>query len=128
MLSEITDPFLDSPKKRTERQKATTSSALMYSPQVNKISPHFFQGIKTKGYVIGVKFFPPQVNEIPPQERGLIRCLHHYWRLNQSRSKDEIPSWARQEERLSRSKLKQAFLIDSDAEHFMYLHLCSSMY
>ena len=54
MWSDITDPFLDSPKKRTERQKATTSSALMYSLQVNNISPHFFQGIKTKGYVIGV--------------------------------------------------------------------------
>ena len=59
---------------------------------------------------------------------GLIRCLHHYWRLNQSRSKDEIPGRARREERLSRSKLKQAFLIDSDAELFMYLHLCSSLY
>ena len=32
----------------------------------------------------------------------------------QSRSKGE-------KERLSRSKLKQAFLIDSDAERFMYL-------
>ena len=30
-------------------------------------------------------------------------------------------SWARHEERLSRSKLKQAFLIDSDAELFMDL-------
>ena len=28
----------------------------------------------------------------------------------QSSSKGEIPGWARQEERLSRSKLKQAFL------------------
>ena len=33
----------------------------------------------------------------------------------------EIHSRARQEELLSRSKLKQAFLIDSDAEPFMYL-------
>ena len=129
MWSEITDPFFDSPKKRTQRPKATTSSALMYSPQVNKIPLHFIHEIKTKGYdVIGVKFFHPQVNEIPPQERGLIRCLHRYWCLNQSRSKVEIPGRARREERLSRSKLKKAFLIDSDAELFMYLHLCSSMY
>ena len=34
----------------------------------------------------------------------------------QSRSKGEIPGRARRKERLSRSKLKQAFLIDSDAE------------
>ena len=34
----------------------------------------------------------------------------------QSRSKGEIPGPARQKERLSRSKLKQAFLINSDAE------------
>ena len=34
----------------------------------------------------------------------------------QSRSKGEIPGQARRKERLSRSKLKQAFLIDSDAE------------
>ena len=39
----------------------------------------------------------------------------------QSRSKGEIPGLARRKERLSRSKLKQAFLIDSDAELFMYL-------
>ena len=38
----------------------------------------------------------------------------------QSRSIGEIPGRARREERLSRSKLKQAFLIDSDAERFMY--------
>ena len=42
----------------------------------------------------------------------------------QSRSKGEIPGRARRKERLSRSKLKQAFLIDSDAELFMYLILC----
>ena len=42
----------------------------------------------------------------------------------QSRSKGEIPGRARQKERLSRSKLKQAFLIDSDAELFMYLSQC----
>ena len=39
----------------------------------------------------------------------------------QSHSKGEIPGPARRKERLSRSKLKQAFLIDSDAELFMYL-------
>ena len=33
-------------------------------------------------------------------------------------------SGARAEERLSRSKLKQAFLIDSDAERFMFLIQC----
>ena len=42
-------------------------------------------------------------------------------RLNQSRSKAEIPGWARREERLSRSKLKQPFSTDSDADLFMYL-------
>ena len=42
----------------------------------------------------------------------------------QSRSKGEIPGRARRKERLSRSKLKQAFLIDSDAELFMYLIQC----
>ena len=42
-------------------------------------------------------------------------------RLNQSRSKAEIPGWARREERLSLSKLKQPFSTDSDAELFMYL-------
>ena len=42
----------------------------------------------------------------------------------QSRSKGEILSQARRKEQLSRSKLKQAFLIDSDAELFMYLFQC----
>ena len=41
----------------------------------------------------------------------------------QSRSKGEISGQARRKERLSRSKLKQAFLIDSDAELFMCLIL-----
>ena len=41
----------------------------------------------------------------------------------QSRSKGEIPGRATRKERLSRSKLKQAFL-DSDAELFMYLIQC----
>ena len=39
----------------------------------------------------------------------------------QSLSKGEIPGRARRKERLSRSKLKQAFLIDLDNELFMYL-------
>ena len=39
----------------------------------------------------------------------------------QSRSKGETLGQARRKERLSRSKLRQAFLIDSDAELFMYL-------
>ena len=39
----------------------------------------------------------------------------------QSRSKDEIPGRARRKERLSLFRLKQASLIDSDAELFMYL-------
>ena len=42
----------------------------------------------------------------------------------QTRSKSEIPGRARQKERLSRSKLKETFLIDSDAELFMYLIQC----
>ena len=42
----------------------------------------------------------------------------------QSRSKGEIPGRARRKERLSHSNLKQAFLIDSDAELFMYLIHC----
>ena len=42
----------------------------------------------------------------------------------QSRSKGEIPCWAGREELLSRFRLKQAFLIDSDAELFMYLIQC----
>ena len=42
----------------------------------------------------------------------------------QSRSKGEILGQDRREERLSRSKLKQAFLIDSDGELFMYLIQC----
>ena len=46
-----------------------------------------------------------------------------------SRSKVEIPSLARRKERLGRSKLKQAFLTDSDLEHFIYfiqsIRLCS---
>ena len=45
-------------------------------------------------------------------------------KLFQSRSKGEIPGWARRKERLSRSKLKQAFLTDSDAELFMNLIQC----
>ena len=43
----------------------------------------------------------------------------------QSRFKGEILGQARRKERLSRSKLKQAFLIDSDAELFLYLIQCT---
>ena len=39
----------------------------------------------------------------------------------QSRSKVEIAGRARRKERLSRSELKQVFLIDSDADLFIYL-------
>ena len=42
----------------------------------------------------------------------------------QSRSKGDIPGRSRRKERVSRSKLKQAFLIDSDAELFVYLIQC----
>ena len=42
----------------------------------------------------------------------------------QSRFKGEIPGRARRKEWLSRSKLKQAFLTDSDAELFIYLIQC----
>ena len=42
----------------------------------------------------------------------------------QSRPNGEIPGRARRKEQLSRSKLKQAFLIDSDAELFMNLTPC----
>ena len=42
----------------------------------------------------------------------------------QSCSKGEIHGRAKRKERLSRSKLKQAFLVDSDAERFMYLIQC----
>ena len=50
-------------------------------------------------------------------------------KLLQSRSTVEISDQARREERLGRFKLKEPFLIDSDAELFMYLNqgirLCS---
>ena len=45
-------------------------------------------------------------------------------KLFQSRSKGGIPGQASGKERLSRSKLKQASLIDSDAELFMNLIQC----
>ena len=45
--------------------------------------------------------------------------------LHQCRSKVEIPLRARLEVRLTRSKLKQAFIIDSDADLFMYLMQCT---
>ena len=47
-----------------------------------------------------------------------VRCL------NQRRSKVEITGLARRKEWLSRSKLKPAFLIDSDAELFRSLIIC----
>ena len=52
---------------------------------------------------------------------GLVHEKFGVWikKPYQSRSKREIPGRARREERLSRSKLKQAFLIDSDDELFM---------
>ena len=43
---------------------------------------------------------------------------------SQSRSKGKIIGQARRKERLSRSKLKQVFVIDSDAELFLYLIWC----
>ena len=50
------------------------------------------------------------------------------WCLNQGCSKVdlfvEIPGWAWRKEWLSHSKLKQAFLIDSDTELFMSLIQC----
>ena len=56
---------------------------------------------------------------------GLVHEKFGVWiKQFQSRSKGEIPGRARQKERLSRSKLKQAYLIDSDAELFMYLIQC----
>ena len=39
----------------------------------------------------------------------------------ENRSKGVIPGRARRKEQLSHSKLKQAFLIDSDSKLFMYL-------
>ena len=50
-----------------------------------------------------------------------MKCSASESKPFQSRSKGEIPGRARRKERLSRSKLKQAFLIDSDAEFFMNL-------
>ena len=50
-----------------------------------------------------------------------MKSLASESKLFQSRSKGEIPGQPRRKERLSRSKLNQAFLIDSDAELFMYL-------
>ena len=50
--------------------------------------------------------------------------IRHAFLLVQSRSKGEIPGRARGKERLSRSKLKKAFLTDSDAKLFMYFIQC----
>ena len=45
-------------------------------------------------------------------------------KASQSRSKGEIPSRSRRRERLSCFKLKQSYLLDSDAELFIYLIQC----
>ena len=45
-----------------------------------------------------------------------MKSLASESKLFQSHSKGEIPGLARRKERLSNSKLKQVFLIDSDAE------------
>ena len=50
-----------------------------------------------------------------------MKSLASESKLFQSRSIGVIPSHARRKDQLSRSKLKQAFLIDSDAKLFMYL-------
>ena len=44
----------------------------------------------------------------------------------QSRSKGEIPGRAKRKERPSRSNLRQAFLVDSDVELFMYFKVLGS--
>ena len=53
-----------------------------------------------------------------------MKSLASESKLLQGRSTVTIPGRARRKERLSRSKLKQAFLIDSDAELFMHLIQC----
>ena len=45
-----------------------------------------------------------------------MKSLASESKLFQSHSKGEIPGLARRKERLSNSKVKQVFLIDSDAE------------
>jgi len=55
-----------------------------------------------------------------------VKCSATESKAFQGRSKLEITGRAGRKERLSRSKLKQAFLIDSDAEFFMYLIQCIS--
>ena len=53
-----------------------------------------------------------------------MKCSASESKPFESRSKGEIPGRARRKKRLSRSKLKQGFLTDSDAELFMYLIQC----
>ena len=53
-----------------------------------------------------------------------VTCSATESKAFQGRSKLEIPDRARRKERLSRSKLKRAFLIDSEAELFTYLIQC----
>ena len=53
-----------------------------------------------------------------------IKCLATESKAFQGRSNSKVPARLGEKNRLSRSKLKQAFLIDSDAELFMYLIQC----
>ena len=53
-----------------------------------------------------------------------LGSVHEKSKPFQSSSKGENPDRARRKERLSRYKLKQAFLTDSDAELSMYLIQC----
>ena len=57
-----------------------------------------------------------------------LGSVHECWACEskpfQSRPKGEIPGRVMRKERLSSSKLKKAFLIDSDAELFTYLIQC----
>jgi len=60
--------------------------------------PYFSVQFKSKA-----RFRPPELSSCEDR------------RLNQSRSTTVIPSWARREERLSRSEFNQPFRVDSDA-------------
>ena len=52
------------------------------------------------------------------------KCVIIIYALGSVHEKFEIPGPARRKELLSRSKLKQTFLIDSDTELFVYLIQC----
>ena len=73
---------------------------------------------------ISVKLLTKYIIIIYPLDIRYMKSSASKSKPFQSRSKGEIPGRARRKERLSRSKLKQAFLIDSDAELFMYLIQC----